>query len=173
MARTKKGESGAEPAPARPGGVTLYTLDVRIISGMVTEEFLEKNPIISRSIQVRGDQTLETLHRAIFKAFGRSDEHMHEFQFGKKPHDKQAKRYQAWSPYSDPDGENIDGTTEDTTLDSLNLKLRQNFFYWFDFGDDWWHEITVTGIGEVPTRGKFPKVVAKLGKNPPQYPDFE
>lgn len=43
----------------------LYTLDVFIIGGPVTEKFVKKNPVISRTIQIRGDQTLEDLHHAM------------------------------------------------------------------------------------------------------------
>ena len=53
------------------GAAQLYTLEVFIISGPITEKFPERNPIISRTIKIRGNQTLEDLHHAIFKAFGR------------------------------------------------------------------------------------------------------
>jgi hypothetical protein len=39
---------------------------------------------------MRGDQTLEDLHHAIFDAFGRWEQHMYEFQFGKGPMDPKA-----------------------------------------------------------------------------------
>ena len=55
---------------------------------------MKKNRVISRTIQIRGDQTLEDLHHAIFYAFGREDEHMYEFQVGGKgPMDPKARRY--------------------------------------------------------------------------------
>jgi len=57
----------------------LFTLDVYIISGPMTEDFIKKNKVICRTIQIRGDQTLEDLHYAIFKAFDREDQHMYEF----------------------------------------------------------------------------------------------
>ena len=59
----------------------------------VTEKFAKKNPEISRTIQIRGDQTLEDLHHAIFDAFDRGEEHMYEFQFGKRPMDPKGPRY--------------------------------------------------------------------------------
>jgi len=33
-----------------------------------------------------------------------------------------------------------------TTIGSLDLKVDQAFGYWFDFGDDWWHQINVLAI---------------------------
>ena len=71
----------------------LYTLEVFLLSGPIAEKFAKKNPVISRTIQIRGDQTLEDLHHAIFDAFDRWDEHMYEFQFGKGPMDPKAPRY--------------------------------------------------------------------------------
>jgi hypothetical protein len=49
----------------------LYTLEVFLLSGPITETFAKKNPVISRTIQIRGDHTLKELHRAIFDALGR------------------------------------------------------------------------------------------------------
>jgi len=73
--------------------VRLYTLEVFLMGGPISEKFAKKNPVISRTIQIRGDQTLEDLHHAIFDAFDRFDEHMYEFQFGKGPMDRKAPRY--------------------------------------------------------------------------------
>ncbi len=63
------------------------------------------------------------------------------------------------------------GQVDQTRIDSLGLKVGQSFGYWFDFGDDWWHQINVEAIEDKVPRGKFPKVIKKIGKNPPQYPD--
>jgi len=54
----------------------IYTLEVFIIAGLVTEKFAKQNPVLSRTIEIRGDQTLEALHHVIFRAFNREDEHM-------------------------------------------------------------------------------------------------
>jgi len=166
--RIQKSES---PQP-EAGAVRLYTLEVSILGGPMTEKFMERNPVVSRTIQIRGDQTLEDLHDAIYDAMDRFDEHMYEFQFGKKPCDRNAKRYvmpEALDTY-EPD---VAGTAAETSIDALGLKVRQVFFYWFDFGDDWWHKIKVAVIDDEVLKGKYPKVVKRVGKSPPQYPDEE
>ena len=61
------------------------------------------------------------------------------------------------------------GCVDDTTLDSLGLKKDDRFGYWFDFGDDWWHQINVEAVEDKVPRGKFPKVTKRVGKSPPQY----
>ena len=173
---TKKIASTARAAkPSKKSQPRLYTLEVSLVGGPVTEEFADENPEVSRTIEIRGDQTLEDLHFAIYDAYDRDDEHMYEFQFGKKPMDRKAPRYVMSIAMEDPFGD-IDvpsGCVDETTLDSLELAPRRQFFYWFDFGDDWWHKIKVVAIGDELPAGKFPRVTQRIGKSPPQYPDFD
>jgi hypothetical protein len=75
------------------GGPRLYTLEVFLLSGPITKAFAKKHPVVSRTIQLRGDQTLADLHRVLFDAFDRDDEHRYEFQFGKGPMDPHGRRY--------------------------------------------------------------------------------
>ncbi len=163
-----------ETIQSEPPAPRLYTLEVFVISGPVAEKFLKRNPEISRTIQIQGDQTLEDLHHAIFEAFDRFDEHMYEFQFGKGPNDAKGKRYVLPSAFGEEGHKrNVAGDVAQTTIESLGLKVDQAFGYWFDFGDDWWHQINVLAIDDKVPRGKYPKVVKRVGKSPPQYPDEE
>lgn len=149
-----------------------YRLKILLIMGMVAEEFEKSNPVVSRTIVIRGDQTLEDLHDVIFKSHDRHDHHMYEFQFGKKPMDRKGARYvmpMIFQDAFDDGGDPAAGSVDQTTIDSLMLNVRQSFFYWFDFGDDWWHQIEVEAIEESGPAGKYPKVVEKVGKSPPQY----
>jgi len=160
----------AQPQPTGPA--RLYTLRVFLIGGPVPEKFGGKE--ISRTIQIRGDQTLEDLHRAIFKAYDRFDEHFYEFQFGKGPHDPKGKRYVLPAMVEQERGEpTIVGDVITTRIDSLGLKVDQPFGYWFDYGDDWWHQIDVVSIDDKVVRGQYPKVTKRVGKSPPQYMDEE
>jgi len=152
-------------------GLRLFTLEVFIIGGPVAEKFHKRNSEISRTIQIRGDQTLENLHDAVFDAFDRFDEHMYEFQFGKGPNDPKGKRYVLHTEQDE--GGNVAGNVANTTIGSLGLKTDQAFGYWFDFGDDWWHQINVLAIDDTVPKGKYPKVVKRVGKSPPQYSDEE
>jgi hypothetical protein len=159
-----------------PGvGKRLYTFDVFILNGPMTESFVKKNRVISRTIQIRGDQTLEVLHNAIFYAFDREDDHMYEFQVGGKgPMDRKARRYTLHVYDDDPESEDRPaGDVEHTKVEALGLKVKDAFGYWFDFGDDWWHQINVVAIEEVTGRGKFPKIVKRVGESPPQYVDWD
>jgi len=170
MARPKKSSVRREAA-AGQSNERLYTLEVFLIGGPINEQFARKNPEVSRTIQIRGDQTLEDLHLAIFKAFGRWEEHMYEFQFGKRPMDPKAPRYVLPGAFETDMGERNRpaGRVDRTSIESLGLEVDQSFGYWFDFGDDWWHQFNVEAIEDKVPRGKFPKVTKRVGKSPPQY----
>jgi hypothetical protein len=135
------------------------------------DSFINKNSVISRTIQIRGEQTLADLHQAIFEAFDREEEHLYEFQIGGKgPMDPKARRY----GLNDKEGDDKPARdVKHSTIASLVLRVNQAFGYWFDFGDDWWHQINVVAIEEKAGRGKYPKVVKRTGKSPPQYVDWD
>jgi len=170
--RTRKPETASGHGA---GDKRLFTLDISIISGPMTRRFVKKNPVISRTIQIRGDQTLADLHGAIFDAFNREEEHMYEFQIGGRgPMDPKARRYVLPSAMDDPfDDRKPAGAVTRATIGSLGLKVGEAFGYWFDFGDDWWHQVDVLAIDEGAPRGKLPKVTSRIGQSPPQYVDWD
>ena len=151
--------------------MNIYTLEVFIIAGPVDAKFVKKNPVLSRTLEIRGNQTLEELHEIIFKAFDRFDEHLYEFQVGGKgPHDPKAKKYGI--PVQEDEIFNelqLTGNVTQTTLDDLKLIKDDVFGYWFDFGDDWWHQINVLAIEQKTPKGKYPKITNRVGQSPPQY----
>ncbi len=143
----------------------LYTLEVLLIAGPLPDEYTGQ--VIRRNIQIRGDQTLDELHQAIFDAFDRWDEHLYEFQFGRDRYDPDGARY---GPAHAMTGS---GDAESTTIDALGLAEGRMFGYVFDLGDDWVHRVRVLAVEQRPGRGRYPKVVEKVGDSPPQYPDEE
>jgi hypothetical protein len=150
----------------------VYTLDVELISGPTTVEFWEKNPMVLRKIKIRSRQKLALLHEVIFDAFDRDEEHMYEFQVGgKKPGDRAARSYglQAKRPMMMWRDATQEGDVKKTSIGDLELKAGQVMFYWFDFGDDWWHKIKVVGIDEDAPSGQYPMIVERIGDSPPQY----
>jgi len=67
----------------------------------------------------------------------------------------------------------LEGDVAQTTLDALKLKQDEAFGYWFDFGDDWWHQINTLSIEKKTAKGKSPKVIKRIGQSPPQYIDTD
>lgn len=141
-------------------------------------------PEIWRKIAIRDDQTFDDLHHAIFEAFDRFDEHLYTFYHPKKPpRDKKrinrnalrdAQEYSCDETYFDPffeDKPNVESSG--TKLRKLNLQKGEVLYYLFDFGDEWWHIITVESVEEMAKKGKYPCILEKHGASPPQYPDFD
>ncbi|HKM56364.1 MAG TPA: MarR family transcriptional regulator, partial [Isosphaeraceae bacterium] len=159
---------GHQATPQTTTPANLYVLTVYLTGGPVSEKFAKKE--VSRVIEIRGDQTLEQLHEAIFNAFDRSDHHLYEFQFGKRPFDPDGPRYGILDEsVIEPDY----GDATTTKLDDLNLKPERVFGYWFDFGDDWFHQINVERIEQAIPTVTYPRVIRRVGKSPPQYRDDE
>lgn len=156
----------SEPAAAVSNGAAanLYVVTVFLVDGPVPRKFAGKE--ISRVIEIRGDQTLADLHNAIFKAYDRWEEHLYEFQFGKRPFDPEGPKF-GISLSGRPTRGTGDART--TTLDELHLTPERVFGYWFDFGDDWFHQIQVDRIEQAIPTVTYPRVTRRVGKSPPQY----
>lgn len=155
----------APEQPSDPRKVRIYTLAVFLPRMPINKTFAKKKSGVSRTIQMRGDQTLLDLHHAIFHAFDRDDEHLYEFQLGRGARDAQGPIY----VLEDYGANNVAGFVTETTIDSLRLKAGRSFGYLFDFGDNWQHQINVEAVEEaVPQRG-YPKVIKQVGKSPSQY----
>lgn len=152
-------------ATSKRGRVQLYILDVFLPRRPISKSFAKTKTGVSRLIQIRGDQTLEDLHHAIFAAFDREEEHLYEFQFGQGPRDHHGPVY----GLQDTGGANEGGHVSETTIDTLRLKVGRSFGYLFDFGDNWQHQINVKTIEETVPQGQYPKVIKRVGKSPPQY----
>jgi hypothetical protein len=164
-ARPNNQPSRVAVAPAAPP-MSLYVVSVFLLSGPISKEFANKE--VSRVIEIRGDQTLEHLHHAIFKAYDRWDEHLYEFQFGKRPFDPVGPNYRVPSPQKKKKG---DGDARTTKLEDLDLNPNRVFGYWFDFGDDWFHQVQVDRIEQAIPTVTYPRVIRRVGKSPPQYCD--
>lgn len=131
-----------------------------------------------RKIAIGSEQTLDDLHEAIFEAFDREEEHLYTFFFPGRP--TTSKQVIMRSPAISPpmDGEfssfGNDSDSETTTIGELGLKLKQKFYYLFDWGDEWWHELTFEG--EIDFDGEdedLPAIIVRKGDSPPQYPDWD
>ena len=115
---------------------------------------------------IKGTQMLSSLHTAIFKVFDRFEEHQYSFFLSNKPYDRD-------SEYTSSLGIGADGTSKLASrirIDSVELYGGRKFLYLFDYGDEWWHEIELMSVTERVTRAKYPRVVKKQGKSPPQCP---
>ena len=128
---------------------------------------------ISRTIDILSDQTLDDLHWAIYYAFDRYDDHLYRFYFGTtKPYDRNAYHIDGYNPFADT--AETEEVANEVLMGDLDLPPKATFFYLFDFGDDWWHRITVLDPDAPYDPNKsYPDVVKKKGDSPPQYEMWE
>ena len=133
-----------------------------------------------RRIAMRSDQTFDDLHAAIFDAFDRVEEHLYSFYLplpGSKGRMALRDAVEYTSPMMIEEAQGFGGgVVRDASLmkiGSLDLTTGRKLAYLFDFGDSWWHEITVEQTDGNLEQGKYPRVIQKHGDSPPQYPDTE
>lgn len=110
---------------------------------------LNVKPPVRRRVIVSASLTFLQLHDVIQAAMGWEDCHLHEFQVGRQSIGTASKQ------------DNFIGG--DTALPESKHRLgetlahHKKFRYWYDFGDDWWHEIAIekrvdVKPGEPPAR---------------------
>ena len=134
-----------------------------------------------RNIEILSTQTLDDFHETIFSAFDRDDEHLYSFYITSKQ--VRNRHARSKSPeFTDPAWFEDDFNSgygqqkynaADIDIGSLELKLKDKIYYLFDFGDCWWHEITLLSIQNTNDIKGFPKIVKRSGDSPQQYPDYD
>jgi hypothetical protein len=169
----KSTRQAKKPGGSRARRATLYTLEVSLASGPLSRAFVSANPVVSRTIQIHGNQTLAELHRAIFEAFGRGTEQMYEFHVGRGPTNTRRKRYVLPGAVEmvEEGAQQPAGSVTETSLHALKLRPGQTFYYWFDFVADWWHRVHVRKVEDKTAGGNYPRVVEEVGANPPEQTD--
>ena len=104
---------------------------------------MEHTPTIWRRLLVPGEIKLSKLHMIFQAAMGWEDYHLHYFEID-------GQRYGI--PDEDFETEDIDDE-EVTFVDVIKAPMR--FFYEYDFGDSWRHEVVVESVDLVPLMLKF------------------
>jgi hypothetical protein len=117
------------------------------------------NPVIWRRLLVPGNIRLDILHETIQGAFGWKDEHLHEYIIN-------------GITYGDPDNPPADSFVSErgtkSKLKFLGIKADDKFFYRYDFGDDWLHEVLVEQILEPVPKVTYPQLIAGERACPPE-----
>jgi hypothetical protein len=121
------------------------------------------NKRISRTIEVRSEQTLDDLHYAIQQAIDWDADHLYSFYMNGQLHDE---RYAFACPFEKEDRA---ATTDEAIIGELGLVMKHKFLYFFDYGDSHEFEVEVVGIRAQAGPEQYPRVVDQQGKAPPQY----
>jgi hypothetical protein len=117
---------------------------------------------IYRTIELKSEQTLEDLHRAIQQAIHWDSDHLYSFFMNGERWDE---RYAFACPYE----EEKPPWTDEATIGELGLTLKHKFLYLFDYGDGHQFEIQIVGIHPQASARQYPRVVDSQGKAPEQY----
>ncbi len=143
-----------------------YTFRVRILgSGSAPPNAWQ----IWREIELASNQTLADLGEAIPEAFAFDDPHLWAFFLSGKPWDERTE-------YALDPEPNLLGARRPKAAERLPIREApgKEFLYIFDFGDEWHFGVKLARTSDRLEPGaRYPRVVARQGKSPPQYPDLE
>lgn len=113
-------------------------------------------PPVWRRVLVSSETTLEQLHWMIQVAMGWTNSHLHQFHAGKQR-------------YSDPEWE-LEGVRDESRvrLRQVAAAPKSRFYYEYDFGDSWEHEITVEKVLDADPAVKYPQCLTGKRAGPPE-----
>lgn len=111
-------------------------------------------PPVWRRLQVPSTANLAQLHHIIQAAMGWYDCHLHQFEVNGRC-------------YADPEHQ-LDETIDEARLTLTRLRAGQRFTYWYDFGDDWWHDIGVESVDQADPALAYPRCVTGRRACPPE-----
>jgi Plasmid pRiA4b ORF-3-like protein len=155
------------PTPRSSLKPPTYTFRVRILGGFYAPRNARQ---IWREIELASNQTLADLGDAIPEAFDFDDPHLWAFFLSGKPWD-QATEY---APEPQPDLFGGRRPKAAARLPIRELPAGKEFLFIFDFGDEWHFRITLARTSDsLEPRARYPRITARHGQSPPQYPDLE
>ena len=112
----------------------------------VKVELQDSSPPIWRRLDLRSDLMLPRLHLILQEVMGWTNSHLHEFVHASSRRDRDAEHF-ASMDYPDA-GEMGELDEADVRLDELAHSAGDKFLYLYDFGDSWWHRVTVEKVLE-------------------------
>ena len=150
----------------------IYTFRVRILGGYYAPT---RGTAIWREIDVAANQTLADLGNAIPLAFDFDDPHLWSFFLSGKAWDRATE-------YAFHSERNLLGGARPRAAGRVPIREvpfpgttgKEEFLFLFDYGDEWHFGVKLRRLTEqVEPGAPYPRVVARQGEAPPQYPEPE
>jgi hypothetical protein len=117
-------------------------------------------PPVWRRLLVPGGTTLARLHDVVQDAMGWTDSHLHQWEVG----GRQGERYGV----PDPDW-GLDDVRDERRIKLSAVAVKgAKFAYWYDFGDDWWHDVLVEDVRPKARGEQLPRCIAGRRACPPE-----
>src|SRR3954447_4260108 len=129
-------------------------------------------PKLYRDIEIDSGKSLYDLAEGIVRAFDFDLDHAFGF-YGKLTgnYTQSPLRYEL---FADMDGGSSDArSVKRTKVTQAFRGVGSKMLFLFDYGDEWRFKVEMVGLGEKVPKARYPKVLATVGKAPPQYPDLE
>ncbi len=140
---------------------------------MTTHIFrISLRPKLFRDIEIDSRKSLHELASGIVDALDFDFDHA--FGFYSKltgPYHQSPEKYELFADLED--GASDAGSVQDTTVVQAFPAVGKKMLFLFDYGDEWRFKVELTALGQKAPRARYPKILASVGKPPPQYPPMD
>ena len=131
---------------------------------------LRDEPSVYRDIEIGSAASLAKLAEGIVHAF--DFEFDHAFGFYPDTRGRAVMRGRpAYELFADMGEATGTLSVRNTRIDDAFREVGQAMVFLFDYGDEWLFRVELTAMGRKVAKGRYPKVLAKAGPSPVQYPD--
>ena len=125
---------------------------------------------VHRDLEIDSAKSLAELAEAIVGAFG--FEFDHAFGFYAETEGRAVMRGRpAYELFADMGEATGTLSVRKTRIGDAFREVGQAMVFLFDYGDEWLFRVELTAMGRKVAKGRYPKVLAKAGPSPVQYPD--
>ena len=131
---------------------------------------LRDEPSVYRDIEIDSGKSLAKLAEAIVRAF----DFVFDHAFGFYPDTKGGavmRGRPAYELFADMGEETGTLSVRKTRIGDAFRELGQAMVFLFDYGDEWLFRVELSGLGTKAAKARYPRVLAKAGPSPVQYPD--
>ncbi len=127
-------------------------------------------PKLYRDIEIDSGASLHDLAEAIVRAF----DFDHAFGFYSKLTGRYAQSPIRYELFADMEAASSDArSVKRTKVAQAFPAVGTKMLFLFDYGDEWHFKVELTGLGERLPKSQYPRILASIGKAPPQYPDMD
>jgi hypothetical protein len=126
-------------------------------------------PKLYRDVEIESTDTLYALAWGITRAFGFDFDHA--FGFFNRLTGRVLASPTRYEVFADTAIGGASRRVRDTAVARAFPRLGSKMMFVYDYGDEWRFRVEVIGRGEKVVGVAYPRVVARLGRAPEQYPD--